>query len=187
VLVVCPSSARHHWRAELITVLGPMGIGKNQIVIVESAAACNQYKKKILKSLNRSNNRGKGDNTTNNSTVRDDSESESDSDNDESNSSSNNTNTAKKGIQFVILSYSLLCKFTDVLGLSATNSTSSTTITNNLFKVIIVDESHYMKSKVAQRTKVLLPLLHRAKRAILLSGNSINYIMPYYIFVHKLL
>ena len=38
------------------------------------------------------------------------------------------------------------------------------------FKVVIVDESHYMKNIKAKRTQSLLPMLTDAKRAILLSG-----------------
>ena len=36
--------------------------------------------------------------------------------------------------------------------------------------VIIVDECHYMKNINTNRTKVLIPLIHKSKRAILLSG-----------------
>ncbi|XP_042639214.1 DNA annealing helicase and endonuclease ZRANB3 [Orycteropus afer afer] len=38
------------------------------------------------------------------------------------------------------------------------------------FKVVIVDESHYMKSRSAARSKILLPLVQKARRAILLTG-----------------
>lgn len=38
------------------------------------------------------------------------------------------------------------------------------------FSVVIVDESHYMKSRNATRSKILLPIVQRAKRAILLTG-----------------
>lgn len=38
------------------------------------------------------------------------------------------------------------------------------------FNVIIADESHYMKNSKAKRTKVLVPLIQRSRRAILLSG-----------------
>ncbi|KAK1336992.1 hypothetical protein QTO34_003034 [Cnephaeus nilssonii] len=38
------------------------------------------------------------------------------------------------------------------------------------FSVVIVDESHYMKSRNATRSKVLLPIVQKAKRAILLTG-----------------
>ncbi|XP_006834663.1 PREDICTED: DNA annealing helicase and endonuclease ZRANB3 [Chrysochloris asiatica] len=41
---------------------------------------------------------------------------------------------------------------------------------NQNFKVVIVDESHYMKSRNASRSKILLPLVQKAKRAILLTG-----------------
>ncbi|XP_068923925.1 DNA annealing helicase and endonuclease ZRANB3 isoform X3 [Petaurus breviceps papuanus] len=38
------------------------------------------------------------------------------------------------------------------------------------FKVVIIDESHYMKSRNASRSKILLPLVQNSKRAILLTG-----------------
>ncbi|XP_034408782.1 DNA annealing helicase and endonuclease ZRANB3 isoform X3 [Cyclopterus lumpus] len=38
------------------------------------------------------------------------------------------------------------------------------------FAVVVVDESHYLKSRNAARTKILAPLIQGAKRAILLTG-----------------
>uniref|UniRef100_A0A3Q4HCV7 Zinc finger, RAN-binding domain containing 3 n=1 Tax=Neolamprologus brichardi TaxID=32507 RepID=A0A3Q4HCV7_NEOBR len=38
------------------------------------------------------------------------------------------------------------------------------------FAVVVVDESHYLKSRNAARTKILVPLIQSAKRAILLTG-----------------
>nr|KAF6451450.1 zinc finger RANBP2-type containing 3 [Molossus molossus] len=38
------------------------------------------------------------------------------------------------------------------------------------FNVVIVDESHYMKSRNATRSKILLPVVQKSKRAILLTG-----------------
>ncbi|XP_032362677.1 DNA annealing helicase and endonuclease ZRANB3 [Etheostoma spectabile] len=38
------------------------------------------------------------------------------------------------------------------------------------FAVVVVDESHYLKSRNAARTKILAPLIQSAKRAILLTG-----------------
>ncbi|XP_074857171.1 DNA annealing helicase and endonuclease ZRANB3 [Carettochelys insculpta] len=38
------------------------------------------------------------------------------------------------------------------------------------FKVVVVDESHYMKSRNATRSKILLPIVQKADRAILLTG-----------------
>ncbi|XP_062933373.1 DNA annealing helicase and endonuclease ZRANB3 [Cynocephalus volans] len=44
------------------------------------------------------------------------------------------------------------------------------TLNNQNFKVVIVDESHYMKSRNATRSKILLPVVQKARRAILLTG-----------------
>ncbi|XP_041834421.1 DNA annealing helicase and endonuclease ZRANB3 isoform X2 [Melanotaenia boesemani] len=38
------------------------------------------------------------------------------------------------------------------------------------FAVVVVDESHYLKSRNAARTKILVPVIQKAKRAILLTG-----------------
>ncbi|XP_054033054.1 DNA annealing helicase and endonuclease ZRANB3 [Dryobates pubescens] len=38
------------------------------------------------------------------------------------------------------------------------------------FKVVVVDESHYIKSRNAKRSKILLPIVQKALRAILLTG-----------------
>lgn len=53
-------------------------------------------------------------------------------------------------------------------------TTNAQTLTDALykqnFKVVIVDESHYMKSRNATRSKILLPIVQKAVRAILLTG-----------------
>ncbi|XP_072226584.1 DNA annealing helicase and endonuclease ZRANB3 [Leuresthes tenuis] len=38
------------------------------------------------------------------------------------------------------------------------------------FAIVVVDESHYLKSRNAARTKILVPVIQSAKRAILLTG-----------------
>ncbi|AFZ81725.1 helicase family member protein [Theileria equi strain WA] len=38
------------------------------------------------------------------------------------------------------------------------------------YRVIVIDESHYLKNRLAKRTKQIVPLIRMAKRAILLSG-----------------
>ncbi|XP_070711758.1 DNA annealing helicase and endonuclease ZRANB3 [Pempheris klunzingeri] len=43
-------------------------------------------------------------------------------------------------------------------------------LTRQRFAVVVVDESHYLKSRNAARTKILAPLIQSAKRAILLTG-----------------
>ncbi|KFP92233.1 DNA annealing helicase and endonuclease ZRANB3, partial [Apaloderma vittatum] len=44
------------------------------------------------------------------------------------------------------------------------------TLNRQSFKVVVVDESHYMKSRNATRSKILLPIVQKALRAILLTG-----------------
>ena len=59
--------------------------------------------------------------------------------------------------RFTIISYDLVCKFE--VSLRKAN-----------YSVIVCDESHYLKSSNAKRTKALVPLLKKAKHCILLSG-----------------
>ncbi|KAM5153305.1 DNA annealing helicase and endonuclease ZRANB3 isoform 1-T2 [Mantella aurantiaca] len=64
------------------------------------------------------------------------------------------------------------CKVT-VLGYGLLTSVA-TTLINALYKqhfrVVLVDESHYMKSRNASRSKLLQPIVQRATRALLLTG-----------------
>ncbi|XP_076797199.1 DNA annealing helicase and endonuclease ZRANB3 isoform X3 [Arvicanthis niloticus] len=60
-----------------------------------------------------------------------------------------------------VLGYGLLTTDAETL-LDALNSQN--------FRVVIVDESHYMKSRTAARSKILLPMVQKARRAILLTG-----------------
>lgn len=42
VLVVCPSTARHHWNAELNALLRPLGVKEREICLIENANAGNK-------------------------------------------------------------------------------------------------------------------------------------------------
>jgi len=109
LLVVCPSSARHHWQSEMLNILYPACIEPRDISIVE-----------------------------------------------------NNLHPICKGTQgfkfkVLIISFNLVAKMIEPL--------------NKIpFNVVIVDECHYLKTSSAMRTRCLVPLLHRSKNAILLSG-----------------
>lgn len=50
------------------------------------------------------------------------------------------------------------------------NLATSGRINPGMFKAVIVDESHVLKSKNTKRTKAVLPILKAAKRCLLLSG-----------------
>nr|XP_007963032.2 DNA annealing helicase and endonuclease ZRANB3 isoform X2 [Chlorocebus sabaeus]XP_007963038.2 DNA annealing helicase and endonuclease ZRANB3 isoform X2 [Chlorocebus sabaeus] len=54
--------------------------------------------------------------------------------------------------------------------LTADAETLIDALNNQNFKVVIVDESHYMKSRNATRSRILLPVVQKARRAILLTG-----------------
>ncbi|NXM04975.1 ZRAB3 endonuclease, partial [Tyrannus savana] len=72
---------------------------------------------------------------------------------------------------------------TDVGGISTSKVTilgyglltsDAQTLTDTLyrqnFEVVVVDESHYMKSRNATRSQILLPIVQKARRAVLLTG-----------------
>ncbi|XP_005390819.1 PREDICTED: DNA annealing helicase and endonuclease ZRANB3 isoform X3 [Chinchilla lanigera] len=60
-----------------------------------------------------------------------------------------------------VLGYGLLTTGAEIL-IDAVN--------NQNFQVVVVDESHYMKSRTATRSKILLPIVQKARRAVLLTG-----------------
>uniref|UniRef100_A0A8B9LHY3 Zinc finger, RAN-binding domain containing 3 n=1 Tax=Astyanax mexicanus TaxID=7994 RepID=A0A8B9LHY3_ASTMX len=56
-------------------------------------------------------------------------------------------------------------------GLLTTDARSLVEVLNQQrFGIVIVDEAHYLKSRNAARTKILVPVIQNAKRAILLTG-----------------
>ncbi|NXE62201.1 ZRAB3 endonuclease, partial [Calcarius ornatus] len=60
-----------------------------------------------------------------------------------------------------------------ILGYGLLTSDAQTlvdTLYRQKFKVVVIDESHYMKSRNATRSKILLPIVQKALRAILLTG-----------------
>ncbi|KAM6070574.1 DNA annealing helicase and endonuclease ZRANB3 isoform 2-T2 [Chlamydotis macqueenii] len=64
------------------------------------------------------------------------------------------------------------CKVT-ILGYGLLTSDAQTlvdTLYRQNFKVVVIDESHYMKSRNATRSKILLPIVQKALRAVLLTG-----------------
>jgi len=63
-------------------------------------------------------------------------------------------------IQIVVATYSLL----------QTRSAAAKTLEQFAFQSVICDESHNLKQKNSQRTKLAMPLLQNAKRLVLLSG-----------------
>jgi SWI/SNF-related matrix-associated actin-dependent regulator 1 of chromatin subfamily A len=70
-------------------------------------------------------------------------------------------NTYKRNkIQIVIASYSLL----------QTRSAAAKVLEQYKFQCVICDESHNLKQKTSQRTKLAMPLLENAKRLIMVSG-----------------
>ena len=62
-----------------------------------------------------------------------------------------------ENIKFFILSYEMASKLSSIL-------------INHNFKIVICDESHYLKNSNALRTQNILPIVKQAQRALLLSG-----------------
>ncbi|KAI9098589.1 P-loop containing nucleoside triphosphate hydrolase protein [Phlyctochytrium arcticum] len=67
---------------------------------------------------------------------------------------------------------------------------------NREFGIVVADESHYLKSRIAKRTQSLLPLLQKSPRALLLSGTpalsrpvelytQIDALIPYFTGSHQ--
>ncbi|NWY52609.1 ZRAB3 endonuclease, partial [Chionis minor] len=74
----------------------------------------------------------------------------------------NKTDTARISTSKVtILGYGLL---------TSDAQTLVDTLYRQNFKVVVIDESHYMKSRNATRSKILLPIVQKSLRAILLTG-----------------
>jgi hypothetical protein len=68
----------------------------------------------------------------------------------------------KSNARVTIVSYDLVSKLTAQLN-------------RQRFKIIVCDESHYIKNSDAKRSQVLIPLIQQATRAILLSGKKQHY------------
>jgi SNF2 family DNA or RNA helicase len=68
--------------------------------------------------------------------------------------------TKQKDVRIVVVTYSLL----------QNRSAVAKVLEDQNFNCIIADESHNLKSKTSQRTKMILPILSRARRLVLLSG-----------------
>ena len=106
-LIVCPSSARFHWKFELLQLLDHLSPQK--VTVVES-------KTHPL-----------------------------------------GTTPKQREYQFVIISYNLVSSLEDNLHMME-------------FGMVICDESHYLKSAKAKRTKSLMRVMKRVRRLLMLSG-----------------
>lgn len=69
--------------------------------------------------------------------------------------------TGISGSKVTVLGYGLLTTDARVL---------VEALSRRRFDVVVVDESHYLKSRTAARSKILVPLIQRARRAVLLTG-----------------
>uniref|UniRef100_A0AAV2LE96 Helicase ATP-binding domain-containing protein n=1 Tax=Knipowitschia caucasica TaxID=637954 RepID=A0AAV2LE96_KNICA len=54
--------------------------------------------------------------------------------------------------------------------LTADAQTLVQALSSQRFSVILVDEAHYLKSRTSARSKILVPMIQRSKRAVLLTG-----------------
>ncbi|KAI9244115.1 P-loop containing nucleoside triphosphate hydrolase protein [Phascolomyces articulosus] len=152
VLVVCPSSVRITWKNELLRWTD---IVEHEIGIITQGIQMAQLpKKKQLKATTTddthsigaspggsfSNSKGYGYNAP--TRVK---------------RPGDNNDDASNNIKFWVTSYDLatrrICNIVDAE-----------------FKIVICDESHYIKNFSAKRTQALVPVLKKAKRVLLLTG-----------------
>ena len=149
LLVLCPSTARYHWEAEVRHWLG-----KESKLLAKSKSAGG----------------GEGDNgataassaspAANNNNNNDDDDYESMIRNDQINVLTSGKDTIlKSSTRVVICSIGLIV-----------NLVNSNRINPGFFRAIIFDESHALKSKSTKRTKAVVPILKSATRCLLLSG-----------------
>ena len=150
LLVLCPSTARYHWEAEVRHWLG-----KESKLLAKSKSAGG----------------GEGDNgataassaspaANNNNNNNDDDDYESMIRNDQINVlTSGKDAILKSSTRVVICSIGLIV-----------NLVNSNRIYPGFFRAIIFDESHALKSKSTKRTKAVVPILKSATRCLLLSG-----------------
>ena len=149
LLVLCPSTARYHWEAEVRHWLG-----KESKLLAKSKSAGG----------------GEGDNGATaassassaaaNNNNDDDDDYESMIRNDQINVLTSGKDTIlKSSTRVVICSIGLIV-----------NLVNSNRINPGFFRAIIFDESHALKSKSTKRTKAVVPILKSATRCLLLSG-----------------
>lgn len=146
-LILAQSSLKRVWRAEFIKWIP--GIA-DHIRVIESAAEF------------------MGSSTSSSSSFAPHSSASSGTYSSKSSSSSYAPKSSSSVAQITIMAYDLAAKL--AADGSIERKLSGAKGTGGSFKVIIADESHMLKSAGAQRTKGLIPLLKRAKRALLLSG-----------------
>ncbi|EAN32240.1 SNF2 family protein [Theileria parva strain Muguga] len=150
LLIICPSSLRFQWMDQCLTWL-PHLVDEYQILMVMSSKPFTTTESKRKKSKNLF-----------------------DFDDFDTYYAYNNSNTTvktktkSKGMDLelldmykvVIISYDLMVRIKEL----------------KEFKVVICDESHYLKNKASQRSKRVVPVLKSAKRVILLSGTpALNF------------
>jgi len=142
LLVLCPSTARYHWETEFRCWMG------------------SDARKKAEEA---SSDKGGGNIVTASTNFKD---------NNAKYLKNSQINVLTSG-RCPILSYVNGAPTTRVVICSIgliVNLATSKRILPGLFKAIIVDESHALKSKNTKRTKAVLPLLKAAERCLLLSG-----------------
>jgi len=207
LFILTPSSARYHWMNELVQWLGKPTLNNNnnnnnnndaqnqstieqdvnpagrlmQNIVDKKRRAVEQLKNKRQQKVSRhdsdDNHNEDEDKDKDKDKDKDGHEDEDEDDYEPLKDSQINVITKSKDLMFpnedtrvVICSYGL-----------ATNLIQTGAVYPGLFRCIIVDESHMLKSNKSKRTIAILPLLKAASRVMMLSGTP-AFSKPYELY-----
>jgi len=76
----------------------------------------------------------------------------------------------RDGTRMVIVSYDLAAQNPRLFTRPRSSSSNSTSTSSDIFRLVICDEAHYLKSPGSQRSRTICPMLRRARRCLLISG-----------------
>jgi SNF2 family DNA or RNA helicase len=82
-------------------------------------------------------------------------------------------NSSKLEIQVITKGSDLVSSSADIIIISYQMVTKDVLPTSSNFKVVICDESHYIKDLQTKRAKSVVPIIKKSKRALLLSGTPL--------------
>jgi len=151
LLVLCPSTARYHWEAELRHWMG----NESKLLATDGQTSSS--------TTNTSGAMGEVSSSSATATAA------TTHTNQEAMLRNNQINVLTSGKDYILKhdgsTRVVICSISLIVNLVASNR-----IFPGMFRAIIVDESHALKSKTTKRTRAVLPILKAAQRCLLLSG-----------------